>query len=63
MAKVALSILAADFAMSGADSITIHQEATPLRFVHAGADILVAGSAVFGSDNPHKAVSGLRGKT
>lgn len=33
------------------------------ELISAGADIIVAGSAVFGSTDPHKAVYGLKGST
>src|SRR6478752_2776610 len=47
------------FAKAGADSCTIHVETAPLAAA-AGADILVAGSAVFGAPDSAAAARAIR---
>jgi len=53
-----------EFVDLGADIITVHYEACPhlhrTILVEAGANVLVAGSSVFGADNPAKAVVELK---
>jgi pentose-5-phosphate-3-epimerase len=50
MVEIAPSILSADFRRLGEQIATVEQ---------AGAEILVAGSAVFGSENPAEALKEL----
>jgi ribulose-phosphate 3-epimerase len=58
----------ADFAAAGADHISIHPEAGPhvhrslqaIKVIEAGADTLVAGTAVFGAKDYGAAIAALR---
>src|SRR5206468_1884068 len=56
----------AEFAVRGADMLTVHVEAcphpqrTPTSITEPGASVLVAGSAVFETQDPAKAIRELR---
>jgi pentose-5-phosphate-3-epimerase len=50
MVEIAPSILSADFSRPGEQIVVVEQ---------AGAEILVAGSAVFGAENPAEALKEL----